>query len=93
MNIVGNTAGENMDIDSPATAIGTNVVDSVQKSPEKADVRQDVGPDVETSLGQHDNYGVMLLQVTYIKRDVLLTIDNNVILTHFQQSNSRRFSL
>jgi len=31
--------------------------------------------------------------VTYIERDVLLTIRNYVILAHFQQMNMRRFSL
>jgi len=50
--------GENMNIDSPADVkndvVETNVVNGfVQKSPEKADVRKDVGPDIETSLGQH----------------------------------------
>jgi hypothetical protein len=55
LNVADNTAGENMDIDSPGTTIETSVaVESVQKSPEKADVRQDVGPDVEISSGQHD---------------------------------------
>jgi hypothetical protein len=31
--------------------------------------------------------------VTYIERDVLLTINNDVILAHFQQMDRRRFSL
>ena len=31
--------------------------------------------------------------VTYIERDVLLTINNVVILAHFQQLDRRRFSL
>jgi hypothetical protein len=31
--------------------------------------------------------------VTYIERDVLLTINNDVILDHFQQMDRRRFSL
>jgi len=31
--------------------------------------------------------------VTYIERDVLKTISNDVILTHFQQMNNRVFSL
>jgi len=53
-----------MNIDSSVVAIDTNVVvDSVQKSPEKVDDRQDVGSDVETSLGQHGK-----------KRDVTATL-------------------
>jgi len=31
--------------------------------------------------------------VTYMERDVLLTISNHVILTHFQQMDKRQFSL
>jgi hypothetical protein len=31
--------------------------------------------------------------VTYIERDVLLTISNDVVLAHFQQMDRRRFSL
>jgi hypothetical protein len=31
--------------------------------------------------------------VTYIERDVLLTINNDVILAHFQQMDRRRYSL
>ncbi|CAJ2667165.1 unnamed protein product [Trifolium pratense] len=31
--------------------------------------------------------------VTLIERDVLATIDNDVILDHFQQMDGRRFSL
>jgi len=46
---------ENMDIDSPSTTVETKVGDSsVQPSLEKAGIRMDVGPDVGTSLGQHD---------------------------------------
>jgi len=32
-------------------------------------------------------------RLVYIERDVLLTINNDVILTHFQQMDRRRFSL
>jgi len=31
--------------------------------------------------------------VTYIERDVFLTINNDVILAHFQQMDKRRYSL
>jgi len=31
--------------------------------------------------------------VTYIEKDVLLTINNDVILAHFQQMDMRRFLL
>jgi len=35
----------------------------------------------------------MTVFLTYIDRDVLLTISNDVILAHFQQMYMRRFSL
>ena len=45
---------ENMDID---TGNETKVNDSVGKDPDETDVQEDVGPDVETSLGQPSNTG------------------------------------
>jgi hypothetical protein len=48
-------SAENMDVDGPSTAVETNVVDcTAKKSLEKTEVQEDVGPDVGTSLGQHD---------------------------------------
>jgi len=46
---------EYMDMDIPNTGNDTKVDVSVEKDPENSDVQEDVGPDVETSLGQPDN--------------------------------------
>jgi len=45
-------SAENMDIDA---GNDTNANDYVGKEPDESDVREDVGPDVETSLGQPCN--------------------------------------
>jgi len=45
---------ENMDIDDPKIGNESTTNDFVQLSPEKADGREDVGPDVETSLDQQE---------------------------------------
>jgi hypothetical protein len=31
--------------------------------------------------------------ITFIERDILETIENDIILAHFQETNRRRFSL
>jgi len=46
---------ENMDIDHSNTGNETKVADSVEKDRVETDAREDVGPDVGTSLGQPDN--------------------------------------
>jgi len=45
---------ENMSVDNPNPDEENVVDDSVQPSPKKNDDRKDVGPNVGTSLGQHD---------------------------------------
>jgi len=46
-----------MDMDDPETGVEKTVDDSVHLSPERADVRKNVGPDVGTSLDQQDKQG------------------------------------